>query len=114
MGFKENYDFNQRLNESSKIMIKYPSRIPIIVEKCKGCTLEDIDKTKYLVPKDLNMNQFIYVIRKRIHLESSQSIFLMSNNQLCPSNMPLSSIYEDLSDKDGFLYITYTSENTFG
>jgi GABA(A) receptor-associated protein len=114
MAFKGNFDFNQRLNESSKIMVKYPSRIPIIVEKFKDCTLNDIDKTKYLVPKDLNMNQFVYVIRKRIKLEPSQSIFLMVNGQLCPSNMPISSIYEDLSDEDGFLYITYTSENTFG
>ena len=60
------------------------------------------------------MNQFIYVIRKRINLEPSQSIFLMVNHQLCPSNTPLNSVYEELADKDGFLYITYTSENTFG
>ena len=41
-------------------------------------------------------------------------IFLMINNQLCPSNKLMSEIYEDLGDKDGFLYIHYTSENTFG
>ena len=114
MGFKERYDLNIRASESSKIMNKYPSRIPIIVEKSKGCHLDDIDKIKYLAPKDLNMNQFLYVIRKRIKLKSSESIFLMTGNALCPSNISLFDIYEKYADEDGFLYITYTSENTFG
>ena len=114
MGFKEKYNYDIRKLESNKILNKYPSRIPVIVEKSKGCQLNNIDKIKYLVPKDLNMNQFIFVIRKRIQLKSSESIFLMINNQLCPSNKLMSEIYEDLGDKDGFLYIHYTSENTFG
>ena len=114
MGFKETYNYDIRKLESNKILNKYPSRIPVIVEKSKGCQLNNIDKIKYLVPKDLNMNQFIFVIRKRIQLKPSESIFLMVNNQLCPSNITLYEIYEKSSDKDGFLYITYTSENTFG
>ena len=114
MGFKDDFTFEEREKESTKIMKKYPSRIPIVVEKYKSCTLNDIDKKKYLVPKELNMNSFIYVIRKRIKLEPSESIFVMIDNQLCPSNTPLNQVYETFANKDGFLYITYTSENTFG
>ena len=114
MGFRDDFDFERRSGESQKIMTKYPSRIPIVVEKCNRCLLNDIDKKKYLVPKDLNMNQFIYIIRKRIKLTSSESLFLMIDNQLCPSNKSLSEIYENMANKDGFLYVTYTSENTFG
>ena len=95
-------------------MNKYPMRVPIIVEKCSKSTINDIDKNKYLVPKDLNMNQFVYIIRKRINLDKSQSIFIMVNNSLCPSNTPMGVVYETHKDKDGFLYIKYTSENTFG
>ena len=114
MDFKNVNSFEDRLSESEKIMNKYPSRLPIIVQKGHSCILNDISKKKYLVPKDLNMSQFIYIIRKRVNLDKSQSIFLMVGNQLCPSNIPISSVYEDNKDKDGFLYITYTSENTFG
>tara|TARA_Y100001970_G_C14142689_1_gene808097 strand:- start:639 stop:983 length:345 start_codon:yes stop_codon:yes gene_type:complete len=114
MKFKANHNFEDRKKESDKIMNKYPSRIPIIVEKAYKCNLNDIDKQKYLAPKDLKMNQFLYVIRKRIQLTPSESIFLMANNQLCPSNSSLIDIYERAADEDGFLYITYTSENTFG
>ena len=60
------------------------------------------------------MSQFLYVIRKRIKLKPSESIFIMANNRLCPNNTTLYEIYEKSVDKDGFLYITYTSENTFG
>ena len=114
MGFKEDYDFKIRKSESDKILNKYPSRIPVIVEKSKDCILNEIDKKKYLVPRDLKMNHFLYVIRKRIQLKPSESIFLMTNNQLCPSNTEIIHIYEKFTNKDGFLYIQYTSENTFG
>ena len=114
MKFKTSNNFELRKNESDKIIKKYPSRIPIIIEKADKCILNDIDKTKYLVPKDLNMNQFIYIIRKRIKLDNSQSIFFIVDNNVCPSNVPLSSIYEEHKDEDGFLYISYCNENVFG
>jgi len=114
MRFKAENEFNLRIKESEKIKIKYPNRIPIIIERADKCMLNDIDKTKYLVPKDLNMNQFIYIIRKRIKLHNSQSIFFIVGNNICPSNVTLDSIYDEYKDEDGFLYIVYTSENTFG
>ena len=114
MGFKDNFNEESRSHESDKIILKYPTRLPVIVEKQENCLLNDINKNKYLVPKDMCMNQFIFIIRKRIQLESSQSLFVMINNQLSPSNIPLGEIYEKQKDKDGFLYMTYTSENTFG
>ena len=37
MGFKEDYDENSRYQESNKILLKYPTRVPIIVEKHEKC-----------------------------------------------------------------------------
>jgi len=114
MGFKDKYGPKSRELESNKILLKYPTRIPIIVEKHINCKLKDINKNKYLVPKDMLMNQFIYVIRKRIELEPSESLFVMTANQLTSSNMTLGEIYDKHAGEDGFLYMVYTSENTFG
>ena len=112
--YKTRVPFEQRKSECERILRKYPDRIPIIVSKCKNCKLSDIDKEKYLVPKDMNLGQFIYVIRKRIRLESSQALFIMINNSLQPSNKLIQEMYENLKASDGFLYIQYSSENTFG
>ena len=114
MGFKDEFTLEARTEESIKIMKKYPSRIPIIVEKCSKCDFHEIDKRKYLVPKDLNINQFIFIVRKRIKLDASEAIFLMVDNILCPSNTNIGDIYDSHHNEDGFLYITYSSENTFG
>ena len=45
---KDNHSLEDRISESSKIMNKNPSRIPIIVEKSAKCMFDDIDKSKYL------------------------------------------------------------------
>ena len=66
--FKKSKTENERLTESSKIIERYPDRIPIIVEKDKKSKIKDIDKNKFLVPNDMTLGQFMYVIRKRIKL----------------------------------------------
>ena len=59
------FSFDQRQKESKKIIDKYPDKIPIIVQKNKNCTLNDIDKHKFLVPTDMTIGQFLYVLRKK-------------------------------------------------
>jgi GABA(A) receptor-associated protein len=66
-----------------------------------------IDKKKYLVPSDLTVGQFCYVIRKRITLAPEKAIFIFVNEVLPPNAALMSSIYEEHKDDDGFLYITY-------
>ena len=112
--FKDSHTVEDRTNESSKIIEKYPMRIPIIVEKAEGCRLNNIQKNKYLAPRDMAMCQFVFTVRKKIDLEPSEAIFMMVNSQLVQSSILLSEIYENHKDEDGFLYMIYTSENTFG
>lgn len=112
--FKERFSFEKRSQEASRIMKKYPDRVPIIVEKDSSSDISDIDKHKYLVPKDLTVSQFIYVIRKRIKLQPEQAIFLFVNNSLPPISCLMSEIYEENADECGFLFCVYAGEATFG
>ena len=65
--FKDRHSFNKRCEESNRIMSKYKTKKPVIVEKKKyQKDVPDIDRTKYLVPDDLTMAEFMYIIRKRI------------------------------------------------
>jgi len=111
--FKNKFDFEHRKDESKRMMLKYPNRIPIVVES-KDDRLPPIDKSKYLVPQDITVGQFVYVIRKRINLAPEQAIFVFVNNTLPPTASSISEIYNNSKDEDGFLYIEYTSESTFG
>merc|ERR1712014_20760 len=104
----------KREYEADRLRKKYPDRIPVICEKAEGSDIPDIDKKKYLVPADLTVGQFVYVIRKRIKLTPEKAIFIFVNDVLPPTAALMSSIYEEHKDEDGFLYITYSGENTFG
>ena len=86
----------------------------MIAEKSASSSIPDIDKKKYLVPADLTMGQFVYVIRKRIKLAPDSAIFIFVNNTLPPAAELMSKIYKDQADDDGFLYVTYSGESTFG
>ena len=112
--FKQRVEFHKRAEESNRICRTYPNRVPVIVEPAIKCTVPIIDKNKYLVPADLTMGQFIYVIRKRIKLESEQGLFVFVNNILPSTSACITDVYEQYRDADGFLYVTYTGENTFG
>ena len=113
--FQKVHPFEKRKTEATNIISKYPNRVPVICEKARGSDVPDIEKKKYLVPVDLTVGQFIYVIRKRMVLDSGKALFLFVNgNTLVPTSAHMLEIYKQYADADGFLYITYSGENSFG
>ena len=77
-------------------------------------SIKDIDKKKYLVPTDLTVGQFVYVIRKRLNLPPEQTIYLSVNSTIPPTAALMSTLYAEKKDCDGFLYMEYCGENVFG
>lgn len=114
--FKKEYSVEKRKMESSRIREKFNDRIPIIVEISKKCNgLPGLDKHKYLVPAELSVGQFQYVIRKRIKLPPSKAMYMFFNNNLCPTADTIKNVYDKNKDtSDGFLYTTISTENSFG
>lgn len=115
--FKEqNPDVIKRKAESTKIREKYPDRVPIICEKDPKSKIKDVDKTKYLVPNDLTVSQFSFIIRKRLEMSKDAALFLLvSGKHSITGDSSMSEIYEKYKDaEDGFLYIAYASELTWG
>lgn len=115
--FRKKYSDEERLAESKRIIEKYRDRIPVIVEKYENCdkSIPEIDKSKYLVPNDLTIGQFLYVIRKRINIPPTKALFLFTENGSIPSSSSvMNTIYQTYKGKDGFLMLQYCGENTFG
>ena len=92
----------------------------MIVERDpRSVTVPDIDRCKFLVPSDLTVGQLTFVIRKRIKLGATDALFCFvvgsdSITTLPPTGGMLSQIYQNHQNEDGFLYVRYASENTFG
>ncbi len=82
----------KRKSEAERIRAKYPDRVPVICEKADRTDIPDIDKKKYLVPADLTVGQFHYVIRKRIKLAPEKALFLFCSNSIPPNGKCESSV----------------------
>lgn len=93
---------------------KYPSRCCVVVGRVDNSPVPDIDKHKFLVPQDLSVGQFMYVLRSRMQLRPEQSIFMFVGNSIPPACAMIGTVFQEHASPDGFLYFTYAGENTFG
>jgi GABA(A) receptor-associated protein len=112
--FTNNLSLEERKKECEKIKAKHPDRIPTIIVRHRGSKFAELESSKFLIPKDLTVGHFIYVLRTKIKLRPEQAIFVFVNGILPPNTALVSQIHEKHQSEDGFLYLTITSENTFG
>jgi len=108
-------DYLERLKKSQVILEKYPDRVPLIIQPSKNDRdMFPIDKSKYITPRDLTMMHLQQIIRKRIKFPPEKALFMFINNRMFPITSIVGTIYDENKDADGFLYVTYCQENTFG
>ncbi len=116
--FQTTFSFEKRKMESERIRLKHPNSIPIICEPVqhmfRSSNVPVLDKHKYLVPFEITMHHFILIIRQKIKLPPQEAIFLFVNGKMFSNGSTMLDIYEKEKDKDGFLYVQYAKENTFG
>ena len=119
--FKKDFTLAQRISESTRILAKYPDRIPIIIEYNDAELLKIIKKRKFLVPHDVSVSYLNHIIRNKIKIDSSKAIFMFYENILLNSTSMIGELYEKYKKNnkeyikgDKFFYITLSYENTFG
>ena len=116
MDFKDKHTFDERTAESNRIRSRRSDRIPVIAQRAKysnkACPI--IDKNKYLVPIDLSVGQFLWVLRTRLRLPPDAALFVFINGVMPAVSTLMSTIDINHRDPDGFVYIYYNMENTFG
>jgi len=122
----DNKTFEENKYYSNRLTYKYPDRIPVIIEKNEHIVLENY---KYLLPKNITISQFMSIIRTKMNIASKQALFTFVksyssskesyNSQkesyiLVPMSETIENIYNVHKNGDGFLYIKFGIENTFG
>lgn len=105
----------ERVKKSQFILEKYPDRVPLIVNPSKSDRdAYPIDKSKYITPRELTLLQLQQIIRKRIRFPPEKALFMFINNRIYPITSMIGTIYDANKDADGFLYVSYCQESTFG
>ncbi|CAH8460004.1 unnamed protein product [Dicrocoelium dendriticum] len=112
--YKEERSFEKRREEGEKIRKKYSTYVPVIIEKSPRARVGDLDKNKYLVPSDLTVGQFYFLIRKRISLKPEETLFFFVDNTIPPTSATMGTLYDEHKDDDYFLYIAYSDESIYG
>lgn len=123
--------FEKRAAESHRIRSKYPNRIPVICERAPRSDLPEMDKKKFLVPMNMMVGEFKYIVHKHINqcamarqdqdhgvgpgaVTHEKTIYLFVNNTAPKAGALMQELYEEHVSEDGFLYIEYSAENTLG
>jgi GABA(A) receptor-associated protein len=113
--YRKTVPFDERKLKASLILKQHPDRIPVVVECSETLqAIHPLKKNKFIVPQDLTLAQFMFVIRKHMKLEPEYAIFVFINNRLHPSTTPIGIIYAQEKDEDGFIYLDVFQESTFG
>lgn len=120
--FKQTSSLEKRKEVSARILDKYPDRVPVLVEKgdLRRKDIPELTKKKYIVPVGMTVGAFVHEIRKNLisgkpNLTAHQAIFLhVAKGTIPPNNMMMGNLYLTHHDEDGFLYVSYVGENTFG
>ena len=113
--FKDVLSTKERITLCKDVREKHPGRIPIIVQPRNKDAKYQLKKYKFLCPEELTFGQFVYTIRRRLSgLRHEHALFVSINNTLQCNSSIVMDIYEKHKDDDGFLYVTYSEENTFG
>ncbi|KAM6166260.1 microtubule-associated protein 1 light chain 3 gamma [Erethizon dorsatum] len=114
--FKQRKSFATRQEEVAGIQAKFPNKGPVILEHDpREQSLPLLDKTKFLVPRELTVTQFLGIIQSRMALRATETFYLLVNNKtLVSTSVTMAEIYRDHKDEDGFVYVMYASQETFG
>mmetsp|Transcript_26160 Transcript_26160/g.61014 ORF Transcript_26160/g.61014 Transcript_26160/m.61014 type:complete len:137 (+) Transcript_26160:44-454(+) len=112
--------FEERCQEAKRILLKHPDRVPVICTKAARSQLPDIARSKFLVPGNMLCSEFKFIIFQHLQeasgegMASDQTIYLFVKGTVPKSTALMSELYEQHKDGDGFLYMTFSAENTLG
>ena len=80
--YQRKFSLKHRMSECKKIREKYPDKVPVVLKRSKDSkNMKNIGVVKYLVQDHITVSQFMYIIRKKIKIDSTEALYLYANEQ---------------------------------
>jgi len=98
---------------TQKLRRQHPDRVPVILKRSGNCTLPELERTQYLVPRSITLGSFTCTLRSVMKLNQSEGLILFINKELPPFSLTFDEMDEKYS-VDGLLTISIASESVFG
>lgn len=99
---------------SAKLLCNYPDKVPVIVDRGTSDS-PAIAKHKYLIDSCNELVYLILTIRKQVLVPKEDALFFFTeSHKSIPMTMLMGNLHATHKNPDGFLYIFYTRESTFG
>ncbi len=102
---------------------KYPDRVPIVISSISH---KSHGTNRFIVPVDMTVASFMTLLRKKVKLAPSETIFIFIKKNaktdntvskgdiIAPTSSTLGSLYEQHKDENLVLNLIYEKENVFG
>jgi microtubule-associated protein 1 light chain len=113
--YRETTPVDERRRQCNDVLHAYPRRCPVIIEPASAAQ-PPIGKRKFIVPGELQVSHLLSIVRKRVRLHPSESLFLFTEAQALPTmSDTVATLYSKSANaEDGFLYLTYARQDAFG
>jgi len=94
-----------------EVLRRHPNRVPVKIDEESDF---DIDRRKYLIPRDMTLGTFVTYLRNRVKLNNSEAMFVLIEGILPPVSATIETLYITHVRDDRLLHIILKKENTFG
>uniref|UniRef100_A0A3Q4HV06 Microtubule-associated protein 1 light chain 3 gamma n=1 Tax=Neolamprologus brichardi TaxID=32507 RepID=A0A3Q4HV06_NEOBR len=108
--FKLRKSLATRKREVAGIRAKFPNKVPVSARWVAHTFAPQSDKWSFCIISALT-DEYL----TRVALLPSQAFYLLINNSgLASMSLTMAQVYKQYQDEDGFLYMTYASQEMFG
>ena len=106
--------FSSRASLSRSILEKHYDKIPVIVESRRN----PYSISKVIASRSMTFGEFISMIISRVTIDETKSLIYFLNvkgrDNIIPVSKYMGDLYDTSRSNDGFLYVSWIEESTFG
>ena len=111
--FKRQHPFEARRMLSVKMKAVYPRHVPLIVER-RSRQDPPLPKSRFLVAGEKRMGEILAQVKGEMTLRPTEALFFLVGEEMIRPGESAARLYERWGDDDGFLYLVYSREESFG